>query len=238
MKIFKDLFKNFKLSFLSIAVIVGFIGVVVFAKLQCNKNDKLNDELDNKSVMLEDLKQYKNKYNQEVSEKGVIILSISELNKLDASKDSLIQELQKIVKHKTVSATVITNQTHEQGTSGVTIVSHETSTVTNGNQTVITDYPVYRTEWSSKWSKGIITASKDTVTRDITMFNEYDIVQQYSRSGLFGKKKLNISITNKNPNTETLNAQSFLIQQPKQHKGFWAVLGAGITAATFVALKL
>lgn len=175
-------------------------------------NDTLNKKLNDKG--------------QEVTQTRLMLTDYNSIkNELHVS-DSTVRKLQAIIDNHTLTATVFNTSSHNKGGSN-TIV---------GNGSIITKhdtlfiYPSYSTIWEGKWSKGSIIATKDSIHRDITMFNEYQIKQSYQPNGDGIKKYIRqripvVSITNINPFTTTTALKSYVLSPDKRSRRRAFVLG-------------
>jgi len=143
------------------------------------------------------------------------------------TKDSTIIRLQGVVKDykgKISSATVITNETSDVGTT-VTVIG-SSDTVFTDTETLV--YPTYESVWDEQWSMGYITANKDSISRKIRVKNEFDITVGWANKGLFKKKEFEVSVLNKNPNTVTTELQTFKVEVPKKRFSFGVQAGYGL----------
>ena len=143
------------------------------------------------------------------------------------TQDSTIVQLQDVVKEykgKLATATVLSNATADVGTTATTITKTDTVVVNN----VSYIYQTYDTKWDEKWSKGTIVATRDTITRDIKIKNEYEITQGEERQGLFKPRILTVNVKNLNPNTETEEFRTFTVDVPKKRFNFGVQGGYGL----------
>ncbi len=139
-----------------------------------------------------------------------------------------------VAKQKNViSAMVIANKTMDSGKTKTMVSFPEKPKFKPGIKYV---YPEYKTSWSDQWSKGDIRATKDSIFRNFTVFNSFDITTS-KQGGLFKKESVLLSITNNNPHTETQQARSWVIET-KPNRGFWITAGAVLgIAGTVLILK-
>ena len=152
------------------------------------------------------------------------------------TKDTTIQKLQKVVKDykgKIQAATVLGTSTAVTGSSVSTVT--ETDTVIKGSLIYI--YPTYESQWDLRWSSGSIKATRDSIFRDFKVKNEFEITHGFERVGFFKPKELNVNILNLNPNTETLELRSYMVQIPNKrftvgiHAGYGIVMN-GVSIGT------
>lgn len=191
---------------------------------QCSEREET--EMFYKAAFEDTIKRYTNKYGEKVTENKVLVGSIQDLKKLDSSKDSTIKELQKRVNSKTSSVVYIASQTSDTGTTKT-----DTVYLDRWNR------PVYVSEWNERWSKGKITAGSDSIKREVTMFNEYIVSQEWKRDGLFKPKYLVLAVTNKNPYTTSIDQRSFTVRQPKHRRLESFLIGVGVGVATGFIIK-
>ena len=145
------------------------------------------------------------------------------------TNDSTILALQKVVKDykgKLASATVLGSSTSDSGTS-VTTTSWDTIKTDTGS--II--HPVFKTDWDERWSRGNIIASKDSISRNIQVKNEFEFTQGLERQGFLKKRKSLVTIKNLNPNTVTTELKTFTVQAQKKRfsVGIGAAYGLDIT---------
>lgn len=175
-----------------------------------------------------------------VSEINVLQGSMSNLKSLITGTDSALRRLQILVTKNTTSATILLSATHSQGSSATTATGRDTIR----KDSLIYIYPQYTSKWNEKWSKGRIIANKDSVYRDFTTFNDFELSQEWEKQKVAGKWfKQNIlvsKVTNKNPNTETVNLKTFSKEEPKQHRllTFAIVSIAGSVTGIYIDSKL
>ena len=131
-------------------------------------------------------------------------------------------------KGKLDAATVASTSTSERGTT-VTEVEHDTITI-DGREYI---YPVYKSEWDDEWSQGYITASKDSISRQIFVRNEFEITQGWQRDKWYKEKKPVVKIKNLNPNTETEELRSFVVEEKKKRIAIGVGGAYGVNLFTF-----
>jgi len=149
------------------------------------------------------------------------------------TNDSTIFKLQNAVekyKGDLASATVGSTETGIVG-SGETVIIHDTDIVYINDTAYV--YPKYESSWENKWELGHIIASKDSVWRSIKVKNEFELTYGEVKKGLFKPKVLEVSLTNKNPNTVTKELRTFSIKQKPKRFVVSAQLGYGIGLIDF-----
>ena len=91
-------------------------------------------------------------------------------------------------------------------------------------------YPTYATEWSDEWSKGEITASKDSIFRSVQMRNEYEVTIGKKKNGLFKDREHEVTVTNLNPNTYTDELRTFTVKEKPKNIGIGLQIGYGVSS--------
>lgn len=175
----------------------------------------------------------RNSLGQQESKTKLLYASVSELRKLNTSKDSSIQKLLKLVNKKTIGATVLSNTTSGTITSG-TIITHKDTVKINGKDSLIYIYPQYTLKRDSgKWEDIFATANKDSFVVKYKVFNEFHITQDYEKQKVEGKWFKQdvpiIKVINLNPKTETRELKSFIGKPAKKKQGN-AFIAGGIIA--------
>jgi len=144
------------------------------------------------------------------------------------TNDTTIQKLQKVVKDfkgKIHSATVLGTSTADVGiTRTITLPG---DTVFRGDTIII--YDTYTSDWNEQWSIGSIRATRDSIFRDIKIKNDFEITTGLASQGFFKKRKLEVKIKNKNPNTVTKELRTFEIDVPNKRFTVGVQAGYGIT---------
>lgn len=220
--------KNFKIAKEILIIVTGLLVLKVLYNKHIEKNvyTSFNKELK------DSLKQYKNKYNEEVSKISILEGSSNKQFVELASKDSQIIKLQQLVKENNKrikhggSVTNITNQTDISSLTPTIIT--EPDTVEVEHYTYI--YPRYETTVNKDgWIVGKMIATKDSVELDVSINNEYNIIMG-REGGFLRKKKPFIEITNKNPYTTTKTLRTYDVSAPKPKKiGIGLYGGYGVT---------
>lgn len=199
--------------FLIIIIIVLLAGGGYYLRSQANKINDLEEVSDTASDTLET---YRNKNGQLVGEiKSFDLVKKGVLLNLKTN-DETIKALQDVVKGfegKLAAAIVARSETSEKGATATKISGGDT--VKSGDTVFI--YPIYSTDWAEKWSEGIITASRDSITRDIKVKNDYSFTIGKKSNAWFKKREVVVNMTNLNPNTATKELRSYNVkQQPKR----------------------
>ena len=195
------------------------LGVVIFALLYrgCEKDDQLEKQTALYTAVNDSLETKRNKLGQQEAEIALLVgTHESDLLKIQ-TQDETIKKLQGTVekyKGKLAAALVGATSTSESGTTATEII-HDTVRI-GGKEYV---YPVYKSSWDEEWSKGSIVASKDSIKRDIFVRNEFEITQGWKKEKWYKKKTPVVNIKNLNPNTETEELRSFVVEQDKKRIG-------------------
>lgn len=213
---------------------VAYMAIIVILCLfmynGCNERKQLASNVD---AMNDSLHISVNKLGQE---KATTLLLVGGYETLLKSKDSTIRKLGAITNKHTIASTVINNHTTNEGTTKTQIVY---DTLYLGVKERDTIFPTYKTAWKERWSEGTITATKDSISRSVTFYNEFNIVQSFEKEsglkGFFKPRVAKVSVTNLNPNTKTDALASYTKPLPKQHRWVYVVGGilAGIAITKF-----
>lgn len=215
---------------ISIFLAIALIAVASLYIKQCGKTADVSNLL---QASGDTLTSYINQQGQHVSTIAILHGTVADLNKINASKDSTIKHLQKLVDRHTISATV-------HGTSTGNIVN-TTSVVTkydtiHKNDTVFL-YGKYNTKFKNRWENFDITATKDSFNINYKVFNEFDYVTRYNKTKWYGERVAQITVTNKNPHTETIELKNFTVKPPKNQKLLVFLSGAVAGTISVVATQ-
>jgi len=210
--------------FLIIIIILLLAGGGYYLRSQANKINDLEEVSDTASDSLET---YKNKNGELVSEiKSFDLVNEKVLLNLKTN-DETIKALQEVVKGfegKLAAAIVARSETLEKGATATKISGGDT--VKSGDTVFI--YPIYSTDWAEKWSEGIITASRDSITRDIKVKNDYSFTIGKKSNGWFKKREVVVNMTNLNPNTATQELRSYNVKQAPKRFNLVVYAGVGV----------
>lgn len=215
---------------------------------------KLKQKITSGKITIEALSntmvKYRDKNGAEVTEARLILSSYKDLKALHVSDSSTIGRLQNLVNKNTISATAIKNTT--SGTiTGKTKITFKNVSLGNNRDTlpILTEvvtmpcdtvYPEYQDSITSKWANMNVLATKDSIKVDYTVFNEYEISQEYKKEGNwpFRKKVPIVKIKNLNPHTVTTEIASYAVQVPKTGKKITTIAavaaGLGFLTALFI----
>lgn len=218
-----------KFNLLNIIFSIALIALVAMNIKTCGK---LSDIEQINFAKEDTLQTIKNKHGQYESTIAIMNGTVADLKKLNAGKDSAILKLQKMVDRHTISATV-------HGTvTGNTVISN--SVITNYDTVLKNDsikiYPVYQTQFKNKWENFHITATKDSIKIKYKVFNEFDYVVRDNRVKWYKQRVPQITVTNINPNTETLELKSFSVKAPKGQKILLFSGGAIVGSISTIAI--
>lgn len=217
------------------ALLIVLAIVLFLYSRSCNRADENQDEAEAYAQSLDSLRKIINAQGEEITATNVILADYNTIKFKLKTADSTVKKLQKIIDKHTTSATVLNTQTSINGTSGTTINKADTVY----KDSLIYIYPVYETIWGEKWSRGKIVASKDSISRNIVSYDEYNIKQSYKKQpGLKGFLKpriLEVEVTNKNPNTETTALKSFALEPDKKTRKRAFIAGIVAGAAIYYA---
>ncbi len=143
------------------------------------------------------------------------------------TKDSTIMRLQEVVdgfEGNISSATVVSSESFDVGTTASTIIRVDTFYTDTG----MVVFQVYKSAWDEKWSIGSIIASKDSISRSIKIKNEFDITVGWADKGWLKKDEFEVAILNKNPNTVVTELQTFKVEPPKKRWSVGPAVGYGV----------
>lgn len=211
----------------AIAVIILLLVLNINACMRSNSQHALI------SAYTDTLRTVRNEKGQQTASIQTLQGTVSDLQELKTSKDSTINWLRKVLKGKdrTIAAMVLSNNTRSEGSSK-SAVSFEKPKFKPGIRYV---YPAYKTEWSDEWSHGSIKATKDSIFRNVVLYNKFEL-KNVVHGGLFKKSTVESSVLNLNPHTETTELRTFQIEC-KCNKGAWFGIGTGVGAAAMYFLK-
>ncbi|OFY84121.1 MAG: hypothetical protein A3F72_19780 [Bacteroidetes bacterium RIFCSPLOWO2_12_FULL_35_15] len=135
------------------------------------------------------LKQTRNELGQQKTTTTLLYGSVKSFKNLHAIDSSALAKVQKMVDKLTISATYLATITGNNiKTSTGIVLIHDTIKGKDGISYV---YPEYSTHYENKWERFIVIANKDTTKVDYKVFNEFELVQDWKRNGLFKRKTAN-----------------------------------------------
>lgn len=215
-------------------LVLILIGITILLSLLLFSKCGNYSELSNINESINDtLSIERNKLNQEIATIKVLQMQ-SEKDFLNLKvKDSTINWLQSTVKNykgRLNTAIVISNTTTSKGASK-TLISSKNDTIKIDSFIYI--MPVYQTSWINKWEKGSIIASKDSIFRNISMRNEFEIIQGEPKNGWFKKNEYLIQVKNLNPNTYTDELRSFNVYTKPKRFNLGIQVGYGLSLINF-----
>lgn len=172
----------------------------------------------------------------------------------DAMRKYYGDSIKKMIDRNTVSLTKAKTKTTNEGTTATTIKRDSLSNIGRASETLgdiyerrrtetleqdsgrILELPIYETVYSDKWQTYGITAGPDSIKLQHISYNEYSVKTEFVRNGkglkaFFQPKILQVSITNENPNTQTLGVDSWHVPVKKNTGlkfGTGILIGAGI----------
>lgn len=217
----KETVKNWTILVLIVAVAVLLLTNLKSCESVKNQTAVINAYQDT-------LHQTRDKLGRQTTSIAVLETNVKTLLSLNAEKDSTLKWLQQVVKdnRKANAAIVARIEALDRGSSATTIIVHQGDTVRTDSGLVI--YPTYKTQWEEEWSKGTIEASKDSIKRDITYTEKYEVTMAEKGNGLFKPKTYTVSWKNLNPYASTTGLRSYSFK-PKAKRFFVGVgLGYGV----------
>lgn len=225
----------------TIALIILSVMIALLINRSCNQENKIKNTDDTYKASIDSLHKEINSKGEEITKTRLMLTDYEMIKHRMFSADSTIKKLQQIIDKHTLSATVLNNSTHDHGSTTTTITNiqyvpkHDTMWV----------YPTYKSSWAERWSKGTIIATKDSITRDYTVFNEFAIKQAFERNGkgikkYFMQRVPTVEVTNKNPMTQTLDLKSFQLEPDKKGKRAAFLIGiiSGAIASGFLVKQI
>lgn len=204
-----------------VILLLVIVGILLFRS--CKGDINLKEQIGLYEATQDTLSQTRNKNGEQAT--SIALLKADRRKDLFKIKtnDSTIIALQKVVKEykgKLKSATVVGVSTNDNGSSSTT-TDYDTIYTDTGRYVS----PIYKTDWNERWSAGKIIATKDSISRDIKVKNDFEItIGEERQKGFFKKKKSLVTITNKNPNTITKELRTFSIEP---HKNKFSI-GVGV----------
>lgn len=214
-------------------LLIALVVIAVLFWQMCKKKDNLQTQVQTYSAANAGMQKDINKLGQEVTKTKLIVSDYDIIKHKLESSDSTVNKLQQIIDKHTISATVLNTTTHDHGSSSTTITGHGDAVVRHDSVFI---YPMYKSQWKERWSEGTITANKDSISRSVFFFNEYDIKQSYQLDGhglgkYFRQRVPTVEVVNINPNTKTSDLKSYSLQPDKKPKRRAFVIGGAIGAA-------
>lgn len=203
------------------------ITVIILVLLLIGSCDKQKSAQDLYNATQDTLRVTVNKLGQQTASISVLKAADTKQFLKLKTQDSTILHLQDVVKDykgRLATATVLSNTTSDVGTTATVVSFPDTS----GNETKDILYPIYETQWNERWSVGSIRASRDSISRDIKVKNEYEITQGEEKRGLFKPRILTVNVKNLNPNTETVELRVFTVDVPNKRFSFGVQAGYGV----------
>ncbi len=206
--------------------------VVLLVLLQngCNNTNSLKGMYE---TISDSLKTAKNELGQQTATIGALqgdkVANLMEIS----TKDSTILWLKDVAKQykgKIGTAIVLSNTT----SSSETIRTVHTKSI----DTLIKDslyyiYPEYSVDWVNEWEQGKIRASKDSIYRQITFTNEFEITIGEQRNKWFKPREYDVSVKNLNPNTSTKELRAFTVRAKPKRFTLGLHLGYGMDLVNF-----
>jgi len=209
--------------------ILLLIGFLVLLTLYLRKSKQANEYNDNNKTLADSLHTSLDRNNEQIATiRSFSVLKASDLSQI-VTKDSTINLLKHFVdslqkaKTRVVTATVVKTVTVESGSSKTRILNKPVNLL-DSVKNRITYWPVYFSQWNEKWSYGSITATKDSITRNIHIHNEYETSVNYTRKNIFSPWIPTVMIKNINPYSTTTDLRSVLVSPKATRWGIGASL--------------
>lgn len=220
---------------ITILALAGALIALVF--LNISTCGKLADTTRLYEASADTLKTHKNEKGQYESTIAILTGTVADFKKMNASKDTTIKRLQQIVDQHSISATVHGTSTVNTVNSGTAITKYDTIVESDS----INVYPVYETKFKNKWEDFQITASKDSFHLEYKVFNVFEYSVRNNRPKWYKARVPEVTVTNLNPHTQTVELKNFTVKPPKNQKIIvflgGCIVGTAATMATGYAVK-
>jgi hypothetical protein len=146
--------------------------------------------------------------------------------------DSLIMRLQKEVKAfngKLTAATIVQGRTVSTGTTATTVTIDPADTARTQGDPCPPRFiwPTYKTDWDTKYSRGFIRATRDSIFRTDTTLLDLTFTSGYKKRGLFKRGELEVSVTTDNPSTLITGMRSYAVKEKRGRFTVTAYVGFG-----------
>lgn len=220
-----------KREFIYIAIILMLIACLYNG---CKQAERANDLNTLYEASQDSLHKERNKQGLEKTATTLLYSTIADFKKMKTADSSTIGKLQRMVDRLTISATYLSTATGNTVTGVTSVTAHDTI-VKNGIQTI---YPEYRDTLNNRWEHFIMTANKDSFKLQYTVYNEFELVQEWKRNGIFKRKTPEVTILNLNPHTETKELKTFTVKENKGNRFRDMLIGGVIGALTVQAIRV
>ena len=223
-----------KINALNVVLIVILIIILCLWNRSCNDAKQYQQMTTNQT---DTLKITRNAANEQIATIGVLQGTVSDLKKLNSDKDARLQHLKNITDEYTISANVLDNSTSNNIVTDTVIVACY-DTIRKDSMVYV--YPVYSTNYSNRWERFTVDASRGAIKIKYKVYNVFDIVTSYNKPSWYKLRVPEITVVNANPNTETLELKSFVVLPPKNQKlyVFLGGLCSGILTTAYINYKL
>lgn len=213
-----------------------FLIILGFAFVLLMQNQKLRKHVSEQSNLVESLNDSLKTVTNKDSSQTATISVLQSQNIKDfltiATKDGQIKRLQDLVRAnktkltKGSTATIVSTETKIKSTNPTAVTPRDTVVKDN----IVYLYPQYITDINmGKWVTGEVVANRDSITLDLVIENDYDIIIGESGKFLSWKKKPFVEITNHNPYTKTKVLRTYKVSTPpKRRAGIGAFAGYGL----------
>lgn len=218
-----------KLNKLNIFFACAIIALVAINIKTCGEKSDLEKLTFSQS---DTIQSYINNNGQQVSTIAIMQGTVADFKKLNANKDSTIAHMQKLIDKHTISATVHGTVTGNSISSGSTITKYDT---VHKNDSIKV-FPHYATKFKNKWENFDVTATKDSISIKYKLYNEFDYVVRYNKQKWYKARVPEITVTNLNPHTETVELKNFSVKPPKNQKLLVFLGGAIVGSASIIGI--
>lgn len=206
--------------------VVSIIVCIIIILLLWYRQDGLKDQVDFTEKALEWKKQemvkFKDELGRERSTSAVLVAeNRKQLSDLLGKMDGLTQEQQRVA------------QALKEYKNAVSVSTTTIETAINNKETNVTigrtdDWPTYSVTLNDRWLKGDIFASKDSITTNLKIFNEFDFIQNRKKNFL-KPDEYELIVKTLNKNSTTVGQSSVLISAKPKRIGVSGVIGYGVS---------
>lgn len=208
----------------NIIIIVLGIALAILIKFYFTKADKLEESQNLLDSSNSELILSKDKLGNEIAKREVMQTYNTKLFTSLKTQDSLIKELQVVVKDVRKQIKKGGSATMYEGETNV-----DQSTVTNIFQNTGDSLPTYKSEFNNEWLKYSINSSFDSTSLDLKVKNKYSIVLGSEKKNIFSKRVPFATITNYNPYSFTTDTRTYQVKMKTKRFTFGVQAGYGIT---------
>lgn len=211
--------------FLSIGVLLIVLLSLVSVKIITTSHKQL--EL-SRQIATDSLRRTTDALGREIATRKTLESSRKDLLAALDNQDSTIIALKQLVRseRRAKAALIAQVSTVDSGTVE-TVYVMESDTITKDS--IVYVYPRYVSEWAEEWSAGKIVASKDSISRDITHYDKYEVMERYVPNGLLRPGYYEVSWKSLNPNTQVIDMQYWRKEERIRRWSIGFQVGGGVS---------